>query len=144
MQPITAYYSSDEEKEDEDNILLYLPIAPEVEDPEDGWNPAAELEDGSAGGNKRHQDQKENGSPKKKRTKSYDIALANAPSDGKFINFLSFARFKFPLLHTEVHPLVSSKNKDKPSLGGGKKVTGPGRPRGSDSGKRFERGRSGK
>lgn len=83
MQPVSAYFSSDEEKDDEEDILLYLPIAPEVEDPEDGWNPAAELEE-SAGGNKRNnQEQKENGSPKKKRTKSYDIALANAPSDGK-------------------------------------------------------------
>lgn len=83
VQPISAYYSSDEEKDDED-ILLYLPIAPEVEEPEDGWNPAPEaLEDQATSGSKRaHQDQKENSSPKKKRTKSYDIALANAPSDG--------------------------------------------------------------
>lgn len=83
VQPISAYYSSDEEKDDED-ILLYLPIAPEVEDPEDGWNPSAELEDGASAGTKRssHQDQKENSSPKKKRTKSYEISLANAPTDG--------------------------------------------------------------
>ena len=84
VQPISAYYSSDEEKDDED-ILLYLPIAPEVEDPEDGWNPSGELEDGAPAASKRsgHQDQKENSSPKKKRTKSYDISLANAPTDGK-------------------------------------------------------------
>nr|CAG4636959.1 EOG090X04Y3 [Ceriodaphnia reticulata]SVE72897.1 EOG090X04Y3 [Ceriodaphnia reticulata] len=126
VQPISAYYSSDEEKDDED-ILLYLPIAPEVEEPEDGWNPSAELDDGAPSGTKRsHQDQKENSSPKKKRTKSYEIALANAPTD-------------------EVHPLVSNKNKDKPAMIGGKKVAGPGRPRNSDnSGKRFERSRSGK
>ena len=39
VQPITSttyneYYSSDEEK-DNDEILLYLPIAPEVEEPKD-------------------------------------------------------------------------------------------------------------
>ncbi len=44
---------------------------------------------------------------------------------------------------TEVHPLVSGKNKDKPAMAGGKKVTAPSRPRNSD-GKRFERSRSGK
>lgn len=32
VQPISADHSSDEEKDDED-ILLYLPIAPELEDP---------------------------------------------------------------------------------------------------------------
>lgn len=89
MQPISAYYSSDEEQNDED-FLLHLPIAPEVEEPEDGWNPATEGlqdQDGAASGNKRsHQDQKENSSPKKKRTKSYDIALANAPSDGNIFS----------------------------------------------------------
>lgn len=125
VQPISAYYSSDEDQEDED-VLLYLPIAPEVEEPEDGWNPTIEgMEDGA--GVKRGHDQKENSSPKKKRTKSYDISLANAPSD-------------------EVHPLVSSKNKDKPAAVPGKKVAGPGRPRNSDrsDGKRFERSRSGK
>lgn len=146
MQPISAYYSSDEEQDEED-ILLYLPIAPEIEDPEDGWNPATELEDGSAAGNKRgHQDQKENSSPKKKRTKSYEIALTNAPSDGKKVLILGVVALSniFLTFFAEVHPLVSSKNKDKPSMVGGKKVTGPGRPRNSDSGKRFERGRSGK
>lgn len=81
VQPITAYYSSDEEQDDED-FLLYLPIAPEVEEPEDGWNPPAELEDGSSGNKRAHHDQKENSSPKKKRTKSYEIALVNAPTDG--------------------------------------------------------------
>ena len=83
MQPIHAYYSSDEEKDDQE-MLLYLPIAPEVEEPEDGWNPAEALEEGASASNKRnsHQDQKENSSPKKKRTKSYDISLPDAPTDG--------------------------------------------------------------
>lgn len=92
VQPISAYYSSDEEKDDEE-ILLYLPIAPEVEEPEDGWNPTADgLEEGMQSGTKRssHQEQKENSSPKKKRTKSYDISLVNAPSDGKLFTAYSF------------------------------------------------------
>jgi len=125
VQPIHAYYSSDEEKDDQE-MLLYLPIAPEVEEPEDGWNPAEGSEEGASAGNKRssHQDQKENSSPKKKRTKSYDISLPDAPTD-------------------EVHPLVNSKSKDKPATIGGKKSSGPGRPRTSD-GKRIDRNRFGK
>ncbi len=95
VQPISAYYSSDEEKDDED-ILLYLPIAPEVEEPEDGWNPSAELDDGAPSGTKRsHQDQKEHSSPKKKRTKSYEISLANAPTDGNIRNDSSFQLIAF-------------------------------------------------
>lgn len=35
-EPIAAFCSSDEEIED-DNALQFLPMAPEVEDPEDGW-----------------------------------------------------------------------------------------------------------
>ena len=124
-----------------------MPIAPEVEEPEDGWNPSAELDDG-AGTKRSHQDQKENSSPKKKRTKSYEISLANAPTDGIY-HILLFSINSTQLLHfsffLEVHPLVSNKNKDKPAMIGGKKVAGPGRPRNSDSsGKRFERSRPGK
>ena len=36
--PIPAFCSSDEEEEDKE-VLLYLPIAPEIEDPEDNWVP---------------------------------------------------------------------------------------------------------
>ena len=85
VQPISAYYSSDEEKNDEE-ILLYLPIAPEVEDPEDGWNPSADgLDDAATPTTKRSpgHDVKENDTPKKKRTKSYEISLPNASTDGK-------------------------------------------------------------
>lgn len=66
--------------------MLYLPIAPEVEEPEDGWNPTGDLEESAPSGTKRssHQDQKENSSPKKRRTKSYEISLTNAPTDGSF------------------------------------------------------------
>lgn len=37
IEPIAAFCSSDEEGED-DNALKFLPMAPEVEDPEDGCN----------------------------------------------------------------------------------------------------------
>ena len=46
-------------------------------------------------------------------------------------------------LITEVHPLINSKSKDKPATIGGKKSSGPGRPRNSD-GKRIDRNRFGK
>ena len=40
--PIPAFCSSDEEDEDKE-ALLYLPIAPEIEDPEDNWVPVSEF-----------------------------------------------------------------------------------------------------
>ncbi|KAK3801186.1 hypothetical protein RRG08_028196 [Elysia crispata] len=36
VEPIQAFVSSDEDEEDE-NALLFLPVSPEVEEPEDGW-----------------------------------------------------------------------------------------------------------
>jgi len=93
VDAIPAFCSSDEEEENP-NALLYLPIAPEVEDPEEVWT-VPTLEENQ----KRYTDQKEN-SPthtKKKKARTYDISLDNAPVD-------------------EVHPMLSSKtNKDKPS-----------------------------
>ena len=38
--PSPAFCSSDEEDEDKE-ALLYLPIAPEIEDPEDNWVPVS-------------------------------------------------------------------------------------------------------
>jgi COMPASS component SWD1 len=84
--PIPAFCSSDEEGEDK-NAVLYLPIAPEIEDPEDNWVPGVDpppTSDESAP-HKRGASadaSKENTSPKKKRPKTIDIALENAPSDG--------------------------------------------------------------
>ena len=105
--PVPAYCSSDEETED-NNALLFLPIAPEVEDPEDGYNV-----DPDESPSKRVADEKENTIPKKKRTKTIDIQLENAPLD-------------------EVHPMLhkSSTNKDR---NGSKKVQG--RPSKGDKGK---------
>merc|ERR1712098_856894 len=99
----------DENVDNEDNkALLFLPIAPEVEEPEDGYIPE---QDESP--SKRVIEEKENASPKKKRTKTIDIQLENAPSD-------------------EVHPLLhkSSANKDRNNS---KKLQG--RPSTKDKGK---------
>merc|ERR1711915_609570 len=91
--PIPAFCSSDEEDEDS-TALLYLPIAPEIEDPEDCFVPDQEA------------------SPKKKRTKTVDIQLENAPQD-------------------EVHPLLhKTASKDR---GTSKKLMG--RPGNKEKGK---------
>lgn len=96
-EPVAAFCSSDED--DDSNTLLYLPISPEIEEPEEGWGP--EGAPGEETSNKRSGDGKENSSPKKKRPKTLDISLENAPTD-------------------EVHPLTSGRSKDK-SGGQGKK-----------------------
>lgn len=106
-EPVAAFCSSDEEGEDE-NALQFLPMAPEVEDPEDGWA----VQDGLEGGNTSKDAESANihdygdvVSAKKRKMSNYDISLPDAPTD-------------------EIHPLVSSKtNKDKQSSGG-KKAAG--------------------
>ena len=90
--PIPAFCSSDEEEEDK-SALLYLPIAPEIEDPEDNWVPGVDPtpphSDDSP--HKRSYDHaaKENASPKKKKPKTLDIELENAPIDGNLLIFFS-------------------------------------------------------
>ncbi|XP_019880220.1 retinoblastoma-binding protein 5 homolog [Aethina tumida] len=98
VEPVAAFCSSDEENENTD-CLQFLPIAPEIEDPEDNWTASDNIPPTNQG----------NGPPppKKKKYKSYDIALENT-CDG------------------EIHPLLSNKTKDK-QVGGGKKSAG--RPR---------------
>lgn len=95
VEPIAAFCSSDEEQED-GRALLYLPISPEVDEPEEGWGASLEqpVEEPPT---KRPvmSDQKENTSPKKKKVRTYDIDLLDAPID-------------------EIHPLLSNKVKDKP------------------------------
>ena len=84
--PIPAFCSSDEDEEDK-SALLYLPIAPEIEDPEENWIPGVDPAPEDSPLHKRSSDSasgtKENTSPKKKKTKTTDIALDNAPIDGK-------------------------------------------------------------
>ncbi|XP_063600396.1 retinoblastoma-binding protein 5 homolog [Penaeus indicus] len=94
IEPVAAFCSSDEE--DDSSTLLYLPISPEIEEPEEGWGPeGAPNEDLNS---KRSGDCKENISPKKKRPKTFDVTLENAPTD-------------------EVHPLASNRPKDKQMAG---------------------------
>lgn len=112
VEPIAAFCSSDEEFEDE-NALQFLPMAPEVEDPEDGW--ASQDASGQGDGLNSSKDldsQDDNscsqGATTSKRRKttlvgtsgtggrgtptmggaSFDIALNDAPTDGEFEYFV--------------------------------------------------------
>lgn len=111
VEPIAAFCSSDEDQEDND-ALLYLPISPEIDDPEEGWGTAMEqIPEEPA--KRPTSDQKENTSPKKKRVKTYDIDLLDAPID-------------------EIHPLLSIKAKDKSRPQQAKKSGRPKMNRGPD------------
>lgn len=80
---------SDEELEDY-KALLYLPIAPEVEDPEENpFGPppdtsvqAATPEDAVAGGDKKQRQTSSEG-PAKKKARTTTIELQGVPSDGE-------------------------------------------------------------
>ncbi|KAH8256168.1 hypothetical protein KR026_009620, partial [Drosophila bipectinata] len=97
VEPVAAFCSSDEEGEDE-NALQFLPMAPEVEDPEDGWSGQDGFEAGALLLGADPQDL----IPRK----LYDVSLPDAPTD-------------------ETHPLISSKaSKDKQQPVGGKKGAG--------------------
>ncbi|XP_065160766.1 retinoblastoma-binding protein 5 homolog [Atheta coriaria] len=100
VDPVAAFCSSDEENENSD-YLQFLPIAPDVEEPEDTWAPEAVVVP---------QPQSLDSPPtKKKKYRSYDIQLQHS-NDG------------------EVHPmLLNNKTKDKQNAIGGKKTIG--RPR---------------
>ncbi|XP_021945271.1 retinoblastoma-binding protein 5 homolog [Folsomia candida] len=96
VNPIPAFCSSDEE--DEKDTLLFLPIAPDIEDAEDQWAPPPDPINPIDDSHRRHSDHKENhpSSTKKKKPRTYNMTLENAPSD-------------------EIHPLLSNKPiKDKP------------------------------
>uniref|UniRef100_A0A8C5D8A2 Retinoblastoma binding protein 5 n=1 Tax=Gouania willdenowi TaxID=441366 RepID=A0A8C5D8A2_GOUWI len=113
VDPIVAFCSSDEELEDH-KALLYLPIAPEVEDPEEnpfGPPPDAAVqgaapEDAAAGGDKKQRQPSAEGGPTKKKARTTTIELQGVPSD-------------------EVHPLLGVKGDGK-----SKKKTA-GRPKGT-------------
>lgn len=93
VEKITAFCSSDEEGEDE-RALVYLPISPEIDDPEEGWGAPVDQVPEEQSGKRLGSDQKENASPKKRRSKTFDVNLTNAPSE-------------------EIHPLLNVKTKDK-------------------------------
>lgn len=81
---------SDEELEDS-RALLYLPIAPEVEDPEENpYGPPPEtqgqtgaMDDGAAGDKKQKQPSTE--APAKKKARTTTIELQGVPSDGQWV-----------------------------------------------------------
>lgn len=83
-------YCSDEELED-NRALLYLPIAPEVEDPEenpfgpppDASGQAANTDDVLAGGDKKQRQPSSDGGPAKKKARTTTIELQGVPSDGE-------------------------------------------------------------
>lgn len=91
-QPVTSVFSpcSDEELED-NKALLYLPIAPEVEDPEEnpfGPPPDASgltgnTEDASPSGDKKQRQPSSETGPAKKKARTTTIELKGVPSDGK-------------------------------------------------------------
>uniref|UniRef100_A0A8C4ILU8 Retinoblastoma-binding protein 5 n=1 Tax=Dicentrarchus labrax TaxID=13489 RepID=A0A8C4ILU8_DICLA len=105
VDPIVAFCSSDEELEDY-KALLYLPIAPEVEDPEENpFGPppdasvqAAGPEDALAGGDKKQRQPSSDGGPAKKKARTTTIELQGVPSD-------------------EVHPLLGTAGRPKGSKG---------------------------
>ncbi|XP_051549892.1 retinoblastoma-binding protein 5-like isoform X1 [Myxocyprinus asiaticus] len=116
VDPIVAFCSSDEELEDY-KALLYLPIAPEVEDPEenpfgpppDAAGQNATTEDGSIHsntGDKKQRQPSADGGPPKKKIRTTTIELQGVPSD-------------------EVHPLLGVKGDSK------SKKKAAGRPKGS-------------
>ncbi|CAG14276.1 unnamed protein product, partial [Tetraodon nigroviridis] len=113
VDPIVAFCSSDEELED-NRALLYVPIAPEVEDPEENpFGPPPDAsglsgagEDAGAGADKKQRQPCSEMGPAKKKARTTTIELKGVPSD-------------------EVHPLLGVKGDGK-----SKKKTA-GRPKGS-------------
>lgn len=90
--------NSDEELED-NKALLYLPIAPEVEDPEEnpfGPPPDASgltgsTEDASPSGDKKQRQPSSEMGPAKKKARTTTIELKGVPSDGKLLNYQGHA-----------------------------------------------------
>ncbi|KFW76683.1 Retinoblastoma-binding protein 5, partial [Manacus vitellinus] len=111
VDPIAAFCSSDEELEDS-KALLYLPIAPEVEDPEENpYGPPPDavqssLTDEGLGSEKKRQSSSDGPQAPKKKPKTTNIELQGVPND-------------------EVHPLLGVKGDGK------SKKKQAGRPKGS-------------
>ncbi|KAK3107224.1 hypothetical protein FSP39_009789 [Pinctada imbricata] len=112
VQPIQAFVSSDEEEEDTD-ALLYLPVSPEIDEPEESaWTLPQDVQQGQediqAGDKKRTPQPSDNTpSPKKRRVKISDVDLPDAPID-------------------EIHPLLNVK---KPNEKASKKTSRPKQPK---------------
>lgn len=84
VEPVAAFCSSDEDGEDE-NALQFLPMAPEVEDPEDGWTAQDSLDPSSNQIGTDSRDYEDDIlTSKRRRMQHYDVSLPDAPTDGKF------------------------------------------------------------
>lgn len=84
IEPIAAFCSSDEEFEDE-TALTFLPMAPDVEDPEDHWTAQDNGNLNNINNSHDQQGDESNGPTQKKRkTTNYDIKLIDPPYNGKF------------------------------------------------------------
>lgn len=85
VDPIAAFCNSDEEL-DEEQCLQYIPMAPEVEEP-DGWNSQDNSNDPDTGSNDADTDSAGPSSSKRRRTQTqtYDIQLEGVPAEGNFI-----------------------------------------------------------
>lgn len=81
VEPVAAFCSSDEEGEDE-NALQFLPMAPEVEDPEDSWTDNPDPPSALVGSDSRDYEEDIMAS-KRRRMQHYDVSLPDAPTDGK-------------------------------------------------------------
>lgn len=122
VEPIAAFCSSDEDGEDA-HALLYLPISPDIDEPEEGWSQAPDMPSEELS-SKRMNSGDEHLFPKKKRSRTIDVDLADAPKD-------------------ETHPLLNTKSKEKV----GQQAKKSGRPRphkmnGSAEGKKSKHGAS--
>lgn len=114
VDPIAAFCSSDEEYE-ENSVLQFLPMAPEVEDPEDGWNNAQS--EHMVNGQDRHipRDVNMTDADAAMRNKEIDVALEAPPKDGKWLgeNRRNWENELY-FLSTEIHPLLLNRaNKEK-------------------------------
>ncbi|XP_022098531.1 retinoblastoma-binding protein 5-like [Acanthaster planci] len=116
VEPIAAFLSSDEEAEDE-RALLYLPISPEVDEPEEPtWAPTIDPTDEPPQAESQKRTAPKDPallSPKKKKVKVVDVELHGEASD-------------------EIHPLLSNKSDGKTKRRGAP----PGKQRGGVDGRR--------
>lgn len=121
IEPIQAFVSSDEDEEDQDAVL-YLPVSPDIEEPEESaWAiPPEVTEETQTQEKKRSQPHTDNTpSPKKKKVKTYEVDLPDAPID-------------------EIHPLLNVK---KPNEKGQKKSSRPKQAKSSKPDKSKSKGR---
>ncbi len=112
IEPIAAFQSSDEEGQEEQECLLFLPVSPEIEEAEDGVLLEAQPQPADDYSEKKRARDQGPTPPKKKKPKLVDVELPDAPLD-------------------EMHPLLNVKkpqeNKQRRSGGGRAKTNKSGR-----------------